>query len=135
MFFVWNILFLFQFHYIKDNHDLKMRRYSEIPRDISGDSLATLKISEVSKKRENNFRIIYFMRLCMSRTFTFHGNESDVVFTLQNARHEVVYLKIFIFSIPKILYPQASRQWTAIILLMIVILEPPILDIGKAQFP
>ncbi|CAG9761664.1 unnamed protein product [Ceutorhynchus assimilis] len=36
------------FHHIKDNHDLKMLRYSEIPRDISGDSLAALKISENS---------------------------------------------------------------------------------------
>ncbi|KAH1004058.1 hypothetical protein HUJ04_003869 [Dendroctonus ponderosae] len=36
------------FQHIKDRHDLKMLRYSEIPRDISGDSLATLKISENS---------------------------------------------------------------------------------------
>lgn len=29
------------------SHDLSMLRYSEIPRDVSGDSLAALKISEV----------------------------------------------------------------------------------------
>ena len=30
------------------NHDMKMMRYSEIPRDISGDSLSALKLTEVT---------------------------------------------------------------------------------------
>lgn len=37
------------FSQIKRKHDLKMLRYSEIPRDISGDSISTLKIPENSE--------------------------------------------------------------------------------------
>ncbi|XP_066152432.1 ras-specific guanine nucleotide-releasing factor RalGPS2 isoform X2 [Euwallacea fornicatus] len=36
----------YDFHNLKDQNGLKMLRYSEIPREISGDSLAHLKVSE-----------------------------------------------------------------------------------------
>ncbi|XP_060519752.1 ras-specific guanine nucleotide-releasing factor RalGPS1 isoform X3 [Cylas formicarius] len=59
--------FIVSFHHLKSNHDLKMLRYSEIPRDISGDSLATLKISENPEdfkissysKDSNNLSVIF----------------------------------------------------------------------------
>lgn len=44
---VFDYIILRQLQKLHHGHEMKMLRYSEIPRDISGDSLATLKISEV----------------------------------------------------------------------------------------